>query len=190
MAEFLSAYGQLAAFLCAILENDVTFLLLGVLAHLQMIDAVCALLACLAGALVHDTLWFWLGRARSETIKSHRVYRRVGPAVERLAARFGPSELFISRFVYGTRTASIVFWGVQGLTLTTFLLIEIAALALWGSALLAVGYVFSHAAAAIIGRVRSIEGWMLSAFIIAGALLLGARIFTRYSLRKRLPPRP
>lgn len=190
MAEFLSAYGQLAAFLCAIFENDVTFILIGVLAHLQMIDPLRALLAGLAGALVHDSLWFWLGHARSETIKRHRVYRRVGPAVERLAARFGPAELFLSRFVYGTRTASIVFWGVQRLALTTFLLIEIVALALWGSALAAAGYGFSHAAAAIIGHVRNVEGWMLGAFIMAVALFLAARIATRHSLRKRLPPRP
>ncbi len=190
MQEFLIEYGQLAVFLCAIVENDVTFILAGVIAHLGMVNAFAAIVAGVIGALIHDSIWFWLGHSRSETIKSHRVYRRVGPAVERLAAKFGPWELFVCRFIYGTRTPSLVFWGVQRLSVTTFLLIETLALMLWGSVLVGVGYFLSSSAVAIIGRVISMERWMLWALIIAVAGFLFARAFTRHEIRKRLPPRP
>ena len=189
MQEFLIEYGQLAAFLCAILENDVTFILTGVIAHLGMVHAVGAVAVAIAGALIHDSIWFWLGHWRSETIKSHRVYRRVGPAIERLATKFGPWELFVCRFIYGTRTPSLVFWGVQRLSFTTFLLIESLALTLWGSVLATVGYFLSSSAAIIIGRVKSMERWMLCALIIAVVGFFLARVFTRYEIRKRLQKR-
>jgi membrane protein DedA with SNARE-associated domain len=189
MQEFLIEYGLLAIFLCAFVENDVTFILTGVVVHLSAIHPMPALVAGLCGALLHDSIWFWLGTSRSESIKSHRVYRRVGPAVERLAARFGPWELLLCRFIYGTRTASLVFWGVQRLSLTTFLLIETIALTLWGSVLVGLGYVLSNSAAMIIGRVKSMERWMLCALVITVAGFLVARLITRYEIRKRLPPR-
>ena len=189
MQEFLLEHGLHAIFLCAIVENDVTFILTGVLVHLSTIHPVPALVFGLSGALLHDSLWFWLGHARSETIKSHRVYRRVGPAVERLAGRFGPWELLVCRFIYGTRTPSIVFWGVQRLSVTSFLLIEVIALSIWGTILVTLGYALSNAAAAIIGKVKSMERWMLCALIIAAVGFFLARVFTRYELRKRLRPR-
>ncbi len=189
MQEFLIEYGLLAIFLCAIVENDVTFVLTGVAVHLSGIHPVPALVAGLSGALLHDSIWFWLGHWRSETIKTHRVYRRIGPAVERLAGRFGPWELLVCRFIYGTRTSSVVFWGVQRLAVTSFLLIEIVALAIWGAILVALGYFLSTSAAAIIGRVRSMERWMLCAMLIAIGGFILARAFTRHEIRKRLPPR-
>jgi membrane protein DedA with SNARE-associated domain len=189
MQEFLLEYGLLAIFLCAIAENDVTFLLSGVIVHLSTIHPVPALVAGLCGALLHDTAWYAIGHWRSETVRSHRVYRRVGPAVERLAAKFGPWELLICRLFYGTRTASIVFWGVQRLSIVTFLLIETIALTIWGSFLVALGFFLSTSAAAIIGKVRSMERWMLCALVIAIAGFLLARLITRYEIRRRLPPR-
>ena len=189
MQEFLLEYGLLAIFLCAIVENDVTFILSGVIVHLSAIHPIPALVAGLCGALLHDSIWFWLGHYRSETIRSHRVYRRVGPAVERLANKFGPWELLVCRLFYGARTASIVFWGVQRLSVTTFLLIETIALTVWGSVLLALGYFLSTSAAAIIGKVRSMERWMLGALVIAIAGFLLARLITRYEIRRRLPPK-
>ncbi len=189
MQEFLLEYGQLAVFLCAIIENDVTFILTGVVVHLGMLEVVSAVVAGIAGALVQDTFWFWLGHTRSETIRSHRVYRKVGPAVERLANKFGPWELFVCRFIYGTRTPSLVFWGVQRLSVTTFLLIEVLALTVWGTILTTLGYLLSNSAAAVIGTVKSMERWILGALIIAFVGFFLARLFTRYEIRKRLPPR-
>jgi membrane protein DedA with SNARE-associated domain len=106
-----------------------------------------------------------------------------------MAAKFGPWELLVCRFFYGTRISSIVFWGVQRLSLTSFLLIETIALTIWGAVLVTTGYLLSTGAAAIIGRVRSMERWMLCALIIAIVGFFLARVYTRHEIRKRLPPR-
>lgn len=179
-------YGLAAIFFCALLENDVTFVFTGVVIHLGLVDPTLALIYVLAGALLHDSFWFWLGHTKSESIRASRVYRRLGPAVERLAARFGPWELFLCRFIYGTRNPSLVFWGAHRLSVGKFLKIEIIALTIWGSFLTMLGFCLSNAAAALIGTIKSMERWMLGALgvIILGALV--ARIFTRYEIRKRL----
>jgi len=170
MQEFLLEYGLLAIFLCAIVENDVTFILTGVMVHLSPMHPVPAIVAGLAGALLHDSIWFGLGQWRSDTVRSHRVYRRVGPAVERLAARFGPWELFVCRFIYGTRTPSLVFWGVQRLSLTTFLLIETLALTLWATVLVALGYFLSSAAQLITTNGLAARGLLVCSACAASSL--------------------
>jgi membrane protein DedA with SNARE-associated domain len=190
MENFLIQYGLLAVLFCALIENDVTFILTGVIIYRGIVDPVLGVVYCVAGALGHDLLWFWLGHSKSETIRQSRVYRRVGPLVEKLAGRFGAWELFFCRFIYGTRNPSLVFWGVQRLPLAKFLAIEAFALSLWGSFLAGLGYFLSDRATLVIGKVKSFERWLLGAAIIGLIVVVGLRIFARYEIRKRLPPPP
>ena len=188
MQEFLIQYGLIAIFLCATLENDVVFIMTGVAIHFAAVDPVFALLACLAGALVHDSIWFTIGHKRSASIKTSRVYRKVAPLIEPLAARFGPWELFLCRFIFGTRNPSLFFWGVQKLPVSKFLLIETAALSLWGAILASLGFFLSERASAVIGKVKSLERYLLLALIIGVIGVLAARYLTRHEIKKHLPP--
>src|SRR5260221_14458415 len=153
MEHFLSQYGLLAVLFCALFENDVTFVLTGVIIDRGIVDPVMGVVYGVAGALGHDLMWYSLGKSKSDTIRSSRVYRRVGPLVERVAARVGAWELFFCRFMYGTRNPSLVFWGVQRLPLYKFLAIEALALSIWGSFLAGLGYFLSDRATLVIGRV-------------------------------------
>jgi len=190
MQSFLNEYGLIAIFLCAIVENDIVFIMTGVVIHLGVVYPEAAFLACLAGALLHDSLWFWLGHARSESIRSSRIYRKLGPAVERLAARFGPWELLLSRFIYGTRNPSLVFWGTQKLSVARFLAIELTAFLIWGGALTGLGYFLSDRAQALIGGIGSVERFLLGALGVALLIYLGGRLLTRHEVKKHLlrPP--
>jgi membrane protein DedA with SNARE-associated domain len=162
MRDFLNHYGLWAAFLLALLENDVAFIAIGVVARLgdgdpgtpDEFNVYTALIAAVVGALIHDTFWFAIGHQHSEWFKSSKVYQRIGPAVERLAQRFGPWEIFFARFVYGTRNPTSVFWGIHHLRYTTFAGIELLALSLWGSLLVTIGFHFTGLALKIIGRVE------------------------------------
>jgi membrane protein DedA with SNARE-associated domain len=189
MESFLSHYGLLALFLCALLENDVAFLLAGVMVHLGLMTPIDGFLAAISGALVHDSAWYALGSSRAAVIKSSRLYRRVGPLVERLADRFGAWELFFCRFIYGTRNPSLVFWGVQHLPRARFAIIEVASLTIWGSALLGLGRFLSERAAALTGAVKSTDHWVLGALGIAAAGFFAVRMFMRHEIKKHLVPR-
>ncbi len=190
MQNFLSDYGLIALFLCAIFENDVVFIMTGVVVHLGIVHPESAFLACLAGALLHDSLWFWLGHARSDSIRSSRVYRKLGPAVERLAARFGPWELLLSRFIYGTRNPSLVFWGTQKLSVFRFAAIELTAFMIWGGALTGLGYFLSDRAQALIGGIGSVERFLLGALGVALLIYAGGRVLSRHEVKKHLLPPP
>lgn len=184
MEQFLIQYGLWAVFCCAVVENDVTFALAGVVVHLGFIHPVGAVIFGVLGALIHDSFWYWIGRTRSETIRASRVYRKVGPAIERLADRFGPWELFFCRFVYGTRSPSLIFWGIHGLDFWRFLFIEIIALSIWGTLLTTAGYVLSTGALALIGQIKSMERWVIIAFVIVVGGVFLARGLTRYEIKK------
>ncbi|MDR3401270.1 MAG: VTT domain-containing protein [Chthoniobacter sp.] len=162
MREFLNHYGLWAAFLLALLENDVSFIAIGVVARLgdgdpstpDEFNLYTALVAAIVGALIHDTFWFVIGHQHSDWFKSSKVYLRIGPAIERLAKRFGPWEIFFARFVYGTRNPTSIFWGIHHLPYATFAGIELLALTLWGSLLVTIGFHFTSLALKIIGRVE------------------------------------
>ncbi|MGB8169682.1 MAG: hypothetical protein WCF18_19430 [Chthoniobacteraceae bacterium] len=188
MENFLIQYGLLAVLFCALIENDVTFILTGVIIHHGIVDPFLGVAYCVAGALGHDLLWYWLGHSRSETIRQSSVYRRVGPLVEKLAARFGAWELFFCRFIWGTRNPSLVYWGVHRLPLAKFLAVESLALLVWGSFLASLGYFLSDRAQFVIGKVKSFEHLLLGIAIVVIIGVVGMRMFARYEIRKRLPP--
>lgn len=191
MREFLSTYGLWAVFLVALVENDVAFIALGVAlklgdasGHPPALHAWTALPAAIIGALFHDTGWYALGYLNSAAIKSSRVYRRVGPTVERLAARFGAWEIVIARFIYGTRTPSAVFWGIQHLPYARFAGVELLALTVWGGLLTAVGYHSTALALRIIGTVESHSHphLLIGAIVLAFAAVALLRYINRRGL--------
>jgi len=191
MREFLNHYGLWAAFLLALLENDVSFIAIGVVARLgdgdpttpDEFNLYTALVAAIVGALIHDTFWFVIGHQHSEWFKSSKVYLRIGPAIERLAKRFGPWEIFFARFVYGTRNPTSVFWGIHHLPYGKFAGIELLALSLWGSLLVTIGFHFTSLALKIIGRVERHHHSrvLLAALAIA---LLGIYLLRWYNRRR------
>lgn len=190
MEQFLVQYGLLAVLFGALIENDVTFVLTGVIIERAIVNPYLGVAYGVAGALGHDLLWFWLGHAKSDSIRGSRVYRRVGPLVEKLAARFGLWELFLCRFIYGTRNPSLVFWGVQRLPTWKFLTVDALALCIWGSFLATLGYFLSDRATVVIGKVKSFERLLLGIGVVVVIVVVGLRMFTRYEIRKRLPPKP
>ena len=195
MREFLNHYGIWAAFLLALLENDVSFVAIGVVARLgdgdpgtpDEFNLYTAAMAAIVGALIHDTFWFVIGHQHSEWFRSSRVYMRIGPAIERLAKRFGPWEIFFARFVYGTRNPTSVFWGIHHLPYAKFAGIELLALSLWGSLLVTAGFHFTGLALKIIGRVeRHHHGHvLLIALVVALVGIYLLRWFNRRRIYKR-----
>lgn len=195
MREFLNHYGLWAAFLLALLENDVSFIAIGVVARLgdgdprtpDEFNVFTALAAAIIGALIHDTFWFVIGHNHSAWFKSSRVYQRIGPSIERLANRFGPWEIFFARFVYGTRNPTSIFWGIHHLRYGTFAGIELLALTLWGGLLVTIGFNFTSLALKVIGRVeRHHHAHLL--FIALAVALVGIyllRWFNRRRIYKR-----
>jgi membrane protein DedA with SNARE-associated domain len=165
-------FGLLAIFLGTALEGDLALILGGVAAHLGYVDPLAAAVAGTLGGFAGDATWFVIGRRNADALRSSRVYRRVGPTIERLTARFGPWQLLLARPVYGTRVASMLFWGTQRLAPGRFAALDLAACAAWAALLISLGYGSTSGVHALMGEVRRAEEWVAGAIVLAAALAL------------------
>lgn len=164
-------YGLVAVFIGAAVEGDLTLILAGVAAHLGYFPFPLALAVATAGGFVGDLAWYGLGRFRGPRFRAGRLYQRAGHRIEELARRLGAAELVASRFVYGTKAASMVFWGLHGMSLPRFLLIDGIGCVLGSLVFTALGYAVSGSATVLLGRVRRLQLWLLGA-VLVGAVLV------------------
>jgi membrane protein DedA with SNARE-associated domain len=188
LEELLSRFGLLAVFLLAAIEGDISVILAGVVAHLGFFSLFAAIAVGTIGACAGDCAWFFIARSHAATIREGRIYRRIGPTVEALAGRLGVWSIIAARFVYGTRIATIVFWGVQRLSFVKFALCDLAGCALWASLFATLGYLLSGSAAALIGEIKRVEVWLLVGFIAVAAMLLLVRLLL-WRRHRRFAPR-
>ena len=187
MEELIVRYGLVMVFLGTAIEGDVTMMLAGVTAHLGLFRASAAIVVGALGAFAGDTFYYGLGRWHAGTIRGTALYRRAQPVIERFSARFGPLEIIVARFVYGTRVASMVFWGVQRLPLWRYLLVDLLGCALWAAVLGALGYTLSGSAVLLVGRVKRVRIWLLVALLGCAALVLVYREVLRRRAAARGP---
>ena len=164
-------YGLAAVFVGAAVEGDLTLILAGVAAHLGYFSFPTAFTASVLGGFLGDLAWYSLGRLRGPKFRAGRLYQRVGHRIEILARRLGAAELIASRFVYGTKAASMVFWGLHGMSLPRFLLVDAVGCVLGTLVFTGLGYAVSGSATVLLGHVRRVERWLLGA-VLVGALLV------------------
>jgi len=185
MEALILRYGLFMVFLGTAVEGDVTMMLAGVTAHLGLFRLAEAVAVGALGGFAGDVIYYGLGRWHSSTIRSTELYRRAEPVIGRFTARFGPLEIIVARFIYGTRVASMVFWGVQRLPLWRFALIDALGCALWAALLGGLGFTLSGSAVLLVGRVRRVRVWLLGALLGCAALVLLYRAILRRRAAKR-----
>ncbi len=170
LQSLIAHYGLWAVGVGAALEGDLTLMLGGVAAHLGYFSWVLCVAVGTLGCFVSDLLWYVAGRQASHRIRGGRLYQKVGHRVERLAERIGPWQLLTTRFIYGTKNASMLFWGLHGLRFTRFAAIDALGCLAGSAAFAGLGYLFSGSAQALLGRVHRIE------FLLLGGLVLGVLV--------------
>jgi membrane protein DedA with SNARE-associated domain len=175
-------YGLAAVLLGAAVEGDFTLILAGVAAHLGYFPFPLAVAAGAIGSFVGDLAWYTLGRMRGPQFRAGRLYRRVGHRIESLARRMGPAELLAARFVYGTKAASMLFWGLHNLPLAKFALIDGIGALIGAAVFTGLGYLVSGSATLLLGKVRRVQLWLLGA-LVAGVLLV---VIINWTAKKEL----
>jgi membrane protein DedA with SNARE-associated domain len=171
LQEAIARYGLPAVGLGAALEGDLTLLLGGVAAHLGYFAWPLCVAVGWLGAFVSDFLWYLAGRQAAHRIRGGRLYQAVGHRVERLAERIGPWQLLTARFIYGTKNASMLFWGLHGLSPARFAAIDALGCLAGATAFAGLGYLFSGSTQALLGRVHRIE-FLLLGGVAAGIIVL------------------
>src|SRR5215467_6595171 len=165
-------YGLYAVFILVMVEGDITLLLAGVLAHSAFFGEYSfarVLIWGTVGGCLSDNIAYFAGRGFCEGVKKFRFYRAAQPRLQRLTRKFGPLSIFLSKYIYGLRWASCVFYGVGRMPYLRFLLLSFSSCFLWVFVLSGAGYFFSGAVMAFIGDFQRV-GKVLLVIVILGVV--------------------
>ena len=168
--DLLFQYGLYAVFILVMFEGDITLLLAGVLAHSAFFGPYSFAQVLIWGTLggcLSDNLAYFAGRGFSEGVRQFRFYRVAQPRLQRLTRKFGALSIFLSKFIYGLRWASCVFYGVGHMPYLRFLVLSFASCFVWVFVLSGAGYFFSGAVMGLIGDFQRV-GKVLLVIVIVG----------------------
>lgn len=184
--DLVGLYGLYAIFLLTMIEGDITLLLAGVLAHTGFFGEYGFAKVLLVGTLggsTGDALAYIAGRGFCTSVRDFRFYRAARPRIERLTEKFGPLSILLSKYIYGLRTASCVFYGVGRMPPRRFLPLSLISCFLWVFILSGTGYFFSGAVTSLIGDFHQIG---LALLVIVASGILGFYLIERYWLAKKV----
>jgi membrane protein DedA with SNARE-associated domain len=157
----------------------------GALIRTGSLNAVTAMLCCLAGALAADMVWFYVGRTGGKRVLRFicRVSLEPDSCVRQTESAFfkyGLNTLLISKFVPGLNAVAAPLAGDSGVRVPRFLLIDSLGIVLWSGAYLGVGYVFSNQVEEALSYAQRLG---------SGALILLASLFALWIFWKFIQKR-
>lgn len=184
--DFIGRYGIYAVFLLVMIEGDLTLLLAGVLAHEAFFGDHSFAWVVLAGTLggsVSDNIAYLSGREFRKGVRNIRFYRAAKPRMERLTNNFGGLSIFLSKYIYGLRWASCIFYGVGRMSYLRFMLLSLGSCFAWVLILSGAGYFFSGAVIGIIGDFQRL-GKVLLVIVVVG--IVGFYLAERFWLSRKV----
>lgn len=177
LLEFIKTYGAPVVMLWAVLETDLVFLVVGALSHSGYLNPYSCFPAAIAGALLHDTIVFWLARNRAGWVRARKAYQNLAPSLEKFAQKTGPWQMALCRPLYGTRYPTIIYWGLQSLSYPRFYAAINAGLLPWAALLATIGYKLFH-------YLEDFDDWLAEAKnYIFGAVIVAIIL---YIIKKKL----
>src|SRR5436190_13993029 len=170
LSQLIEQYGLYAVFFLTMIEGDITLLLAGVLAHSYFFGDYSfarVLLWGTLGGVASDNAAYIMGRGFGKGGRDVRFYRAARPRIERLTDKFGALSFFLSKYIYGLRWASCIFYGVGRMPYLRFVLVSLSSCFIWVSVLSGAGYFFSGAVMGLIGDFHRL-GIVLLVIVVVG----------------------
>ncbi len=167
-------YGYAMIALGTFVEGETVLLLAGILAHEGLLSPWGVGIASLAGAMLGDQCYFYIGRRYGSTLKSH--FPRIDAAIERLSRRLLAHETFFLvsfRFIWGIRTIAPVFFGARGVSSARFLLYNALGTVLWAGVFTVAGYAAGDMLEGLLGEMHTGHHLLIAALMLV-ALATGA----------------
>ena len=193
-AVLVSRYGLAAIFLFTFLENVglpipaiPVLMLAGAYASTRHATLLMVLVAAVAGALLADGIWYFVGRWRGKRVLDHlcRVSFNPDACLERAVDGFHrrkSATILFANFLPGVNTIMPPLAGVAAMPFFLFLLLDFAGSLLWAGAAVALGFVFGERVAETARGVQGMMGQLLMAGI---AVTIAWRAGYRFWLVKR-----
>ncbi len=152
---FVERYGYALLFLWVLAEQGALpvpsaplLLAVGALVRTHRLNGLAAIACCLAGALIADSVWFYLGRHRGKRVLRFLCRVSLSPdscvrQTENTFVKHGVKTLFIAKFIPGLNAVAAPLAGDSGLAALRFLAADGLGILLWSSTYIGVGYLFA-----------------------------------------------
>jgi membrane protein DedA with SNARE-associated domain len=180
----IERWGYLGVVLGTWVEGEATVLAAGALAHKGLMRLPWVCLAAFVGTVLADQMWFFIGRRFGQGFFAKRP--KLAERSERVGqwlTRFGAAFVMNLRFLYGLRTASVIWLGSSGFSYRRFALLDTLGAALWAVVMAGVGWGLGATLRAVLGRVGHAHELLLAA-VGVGLLTF---IVVRTRRKKRTP---
>jgi membrane protein DedA with SNARE-associated domain len=153
--QFLNSYGYFAVFIGTFLEGEFALLVAGFFIKHGFLAPLPTLIISIFGALVHELIFFFLGRWKGKNFLLRNKYTRKNyRKMKSLIQKHEVSSLFIIRFMYGMRVVPMMLMGAYGFNFYKFLFFNILSLIIWAILFLYIGYLFGHVATMLFGKAK------------------------------------
>ena len=179
LTQLIIQYGLAAVFLGSGLEGDLSMVLGGVVSHQGYFRPQVAIAAAALGAFCADCVWYAVGRLHAQRLQDAAFYRKVGPRIAAVTRKIGVWQIIAARFVYGTKNATMLFWGLHNLPLLRFVLVDAVGCVLGASFFVGLGYLVGDGAEALLGRVKRFEFLLLGALVVGVLVLVVIRVLAQ-----------
>lgn len=193
-ALLVARYGVAAVFVVTFLENlglpipaFPVLMLAGAYASTRHLGIPHIVGVAVAGALLADGIWYFVGRWRGKHVLDHLCRISFNPdaclerAVDGFHRKQGATILF-AKFLPGVNTIVPPLAGVSSMPFLLFMLLDLAGAVLWAGSGVALGFAFGERIAEAARGIQGMLGWILLSGLAA---TVAWRIVYRYWLVKR-----
>jgi membrane protein DedA with SNARE-associated domain len=186
LESLIAEWGYLAVTLGVLTEGEASLLAAGAMAHKGLLTLRWVCVAAFVGTVLGNQTWFWLGRRfGSGFIAKRPKLAAHSESVQRWVTRYGAVFVTAVRFLYGLRTASVLWLGASGYPFRRFVLFDTLGAALWAVIIGGAGWGLGASLHALLGRKAYAEELLLVAAAVALAVLIFVR--SRKSVRPSAP---
>lgn len=172
---FLLPALEASAFLGVVVPGEIGVIFGGVLANQHKLPLAAVLAAGIAGAVIGDSIGYWIGMRYGETLLSKIPNRVLKPehitSAEQSIRKFGGKSVFIGRFTAALRALVPGLAGMSKLPYPRFLAWNALGGLLWATAFVVLGYL----AGSQYARIEHYANYIGIALLIGIALTLYIR---------------
>ncbi len=196
--EFLVRHGALVLFAAVFIDQlgvplpAVPWLLAaGALVGAGKMNWEAAFLAAVAGSLLADMIWFYVGRRYGDRVLGFlcRVSLEPDSCVRRTQnafTRYGMRGVIIAKFIPGLSTLAPPLAGSSGISTARFLLFDGVGSVLYAGSFILLGVLFSRQLDRVIAALGSLGGNALGVLAALAAAYIGYKYYQRRRLLREL----
>ncbi len=171
LAPLVGHYGLWVIFFGMMLEGTTVIIATGVICYMGLLSLNQAIPVAIAGAIIGDWLWYFIGRNFAEALISK--FPSILPKIESLKDKVvskGTILAFSERFIYGGAFIFPIALGFYKYPFKKFALFEVIGTSLWAIVGIFLGHILGKSAEYLFGEIKEIEHLLLVIAIIAIAI--------------------